>query len=111
VTGITAALSSKPVNLYSDLLLHKMGRGLTDGVMQGYAAGDEFRTAPLWGLGQRMFSFTTGEQFAFRGNGTRRFRFRGKRGDCRIQRLADDRKEDLFRLLRSPLFEPPARHI
>jgi CxxC motif-containing protein (DUF1111 family) len=32
-----------------------MGRALADGVAQGSAAGDEFRTAPLWGLGQRLF--------------------------------------------------------
>lgn len=49
------ALSNKPVNLYSDLLLHNMGSGLADGVAQGIATGQEFRTAPLWGLGQRLF--------------------------------------------------------
>jgi CxxC motif-containing protein (DUF1111 family) len=32
-----------------------MGRNLADGVAQGGAAGDEFRTAPLWGLGQRIY--------------------------------------------------------
>jgi CxxC motif-containing protein (DUF1111 family) len=32
-----------------------MGPGLADGLAQGNAAGDEFRTPPLWGLGQRMF--------------------------------------------------------
>lgn len=50
-----AALSRQPVNLYSDLLLHDMGPGLADGVSQGAADGREFRTAPLWGLGQRIF--------------------------------------------------------
>jgi len=50
-----AALSNKPVNLYSDLLVHNMGPGLADDITQGAAAGDEFRTAPLWGLGQRIF--------------------------------------------------------
>jgi CxxC motif-containing protein (DUF1111 family) len=48
-------LDSKPVNLYSDLLLHNMGPKLADGISQGQASGDEFRTAPLWGLGQRMW--------------------------------------------------------
>src|SRR5439155_25490445 len=37
------------------LLLHNMGPGLADGISQGDARGDEFRTAPLWGLGQRIF--------------------------------------------------------
>jgi CxxC motif-containing protein (DUF1111 family) len=50
-----AALSEKPVNLYSDLLLHDMGVGLADDVVQGSAGPREFRTAPLWGLGQRLF--------------------------------------------------------
>ena len=49
------ALRNKDVNLYSDLLLHGMGPGLADDVAQGNARGDEFRTAPLWGLGQRIF--------------------------------------------------------
>ena len=43
------------MNLYSDLLVHNMGRGLADGVTQGQAGPREFRTAPLWGLGQRIF--------------------------------------------------------
>ena len=50
-----AALSNQPVNLYSDLLLHHMGPGLADDIVQGNAGPDEFRTAPLWGLGQRLF--------------------------------------------------------
>jgi CxxC motif-containing protein (DUF1111 family) len=49
------ALSNKPVNLYSDLLVHNMGPGLADGVSQGQAGPAEFRSAPLWGLGQRIF--------------------------------------------------------
>jgi CxxC motif-containing protein (DUF1111 family) len=49
------ALRDKDANLYSDLVLHNMGQGLADDVSQGNAAGDEFRTAPLWGLGKRIF--------------------------------------------------------
>jgi hypothetical protein len=48
-------LESRPVNLYSDLMLHKMGPGLADNIIQGFAGPDEFRTTPLWGVGQRMF--------------------------------------------------------
>ena len=40
---------------YSDFALHNMGADLADGVEQGGAGPDEFRTAPLWGLGQRLF--------------------------------------------------------
>ena len=49
------ALRNQPVNLFSDLLVHFMGPGLADGVTQGQAGPGEFRTAPLWGLGQRIF--------------------------------------------------------
>jgi CxxC motif-containing protein (DUF1111 family) len=50
-----AALRLKTANLFSDLLVHDMGTGLADGVSQGQAGGREFRTAPLWGVGQRIF--------------------------------------------------------
>jgi CxxC motif-containing protein (DUF1111 family) len=39
----------------SDFAVHDMGSGLADGVSQGNANGSEFRTAPLWGVGQRVF--------------------------------------------------------
>src|SRR5262245_37280495 len=48
------ALREKTANLFSDLMLHDMGNGLADGVRQGGASGREFRSAPLWGLGQRL---------------------------------------------------------
>jgi CxxC motif-containing protein (DUF1111 family) len=54
-TSSVAALSNVQANLYSDLLIHHMGPALADNVSQGAARGDEFRTAPLWGLGQRIF--------------------------------------------------------
>src|SRR2546429_181180 len=49
-----AALRNQPVNLFSDLLVHDMGPGLADGITQGQAGGGGVRTAPLWGLGQRL---------------------------------------------------------
>jgi CxxC motif-containing protein (DUF1111 family) len=51
----STALSNQTANLYSDLLVHDMGRGLADGIKQGGAGPNEFRTAPLWGVGQRAF--------------------------------------------------------
>ena len=51
----TAALAYQTANLYSDLLVHHMGTNLADDVIQGAAGPDEFRTAPLWGLGKRVF--------------------------------------------------------
>jgi CxxC motif-containing protein (DUF1111 family) len=40
---------------FSDYAIHHMGSNLSDGVTQGAAGPDEFRTAPLWGVGQRIF--------------------------------------------------------
>jgi CxxC motif-containing protein (DUF1111 family) len=54
-TSPSAALSNQTANLFSDLIVHHMGKGLADGITQGAAGPDEFRTAPLWGLGQRVF--------------------------------------------------------
>ena len=54
-TNPSAALSNQTANLFSDLLVHHMGKGLEDGITQGGAGPDEFRTAPLWGVGQRVF--------------------------------------------------------
>jgi CxxC motif-containing protein (DUF1111 family) len=54
-TLISAVLQNRPVNLFSDLLLHNMGVGLADGISQGQAGPSEFRSTPLWGVGQRIF--------------------------------------------------------
>jgi len=51
----TPGLSNQTAQLFSDLLVHRMGSRLADNISQGAAAGDEFRTAPLWGVGQRIF--------------------------------------------------------
>jgi hypothetical protein len=48
-------LQDRPVNLYSDLMVHHMGARLADDIIQGQAGPDEFRTTPLWGVGQRIF--------------------------------------------------------
>ena len=40
---------------YSDFALHHVGSTLSDGINQGAAGPDQFRTAPLWGVGQRLF--------------------------------------------------------
>jgi CxxC motif-containing protein (DUF1111 family) len=48
-------MSNVEIHPYSDLALHHMGSGLADRISEGVATGDEFRTAPLWGIGQRVF--------------------------------------------------------
>jgi CxxC motif-containing protein (DUF1111 family) len=104
-----AALSNKPVNLFSDLLLHNMGPGLADEVSQGGAAGDEFRTAPLWGLGQRIFFLHDGRSSdlisairAHRSAGNTQFR--ASEANAVVERfntLPESGKQDLLNFLRS----------
>ena len=56
-TGMSkfTGMSNVTYHPYSDFGLHHMGPRLADGVSQGAAGPDQFRTAPLWGLGQRLF--------------------------------------------------------
>jgi CxxC motif-containing protein (DUF1111 family) len=49
------AVSNITINPFSDYAVHTMGTGLADGVAQGSATGNQFRTAPLWGVGQRYY--------------------------------------------------------
>ncbi len=49
------AMSNVMFHPYSDFAIHNMGTGLSDGVTQGNAGPQQFRTAPLWGVGQRLF--------------------------------------------------------
>jgi CxxC motif-containing protein (DUF1111 family) len=57
-----AALSNQTIHPYSDFAVHNMGPGLADQIGQGNAAGDQFRSAPLWGLGQRLFFLHDGRE-------------------------------------------------
>jgi CxxC motif-containing protein (DUF1111 family) len=52
---ITSSLDNATVEAGSDFEIHHMGVNLADNVTQGTAGGDQFRTAPLWGLGERIF--------------------------------------------------------
>jgi len=54
-SNVTPSLGNTPVSAFSDFEIHHMGTGLNDNVSQGNAGGDQFRTAPLWGVGQRIF--------------------------------------------------------
>ncbi len=56
-TGMSkfTGMSNVSYHPYSDFAIHHMGSRLSDGVSQGAAGPDQFRTAPLWGIGQRLF--------------------------------------------------------
>ncbi|WP_159738456.1 di-heme oxidoreductase family protein [Vibrio atypicus] len=45
------AISNQLIHPYTDLLLHDMGEGLADNRPEYLANGQEWRTAPLWGIG------------------------------------------------------------
>ena len=49
------SLEKKPVNAYSDFLVHDMGPKLSDGIAQAGTTSSEWRTTPLWGLRYRNF--------------------------------------------------------
>lgn len=53
-------LAGQEIWPYTDLALHDMGEGLSDGVFEFDASGSEWRTPPLWGIGlQKKY---TGQQ-------------------------------------------------
>jgi CxxC motif-containing protein (DUF1111 family) len=98
-----AALRYADVNLYSDLLLHDMGAGLADGVSQGEAGPREFRTAPLWGLGQRIFFLHDGRTSDLLA-AIRMHRGIGSEANnvlARFAFLTEAQKQDLLNFLRS----------
>ncbi|PYO53840.1 MAG: hypothetical protein DMD83_23535 [Candidatus Rokuibacteriota bacterium] len=97
----SAALSDKPVPLYSDLLLHRMGPGLADDIFQGVAEGDEFRTAPLWGLGKRIFFLHDGRTTDL----VEAIVAHASRGDARFPHSEANRVIARFRALNKPKME------
>jgi len=99
----SAAVSNQPVNLFSDILVHHMGKGLADGITQGGAGPDEFRTAPLWGVGQRVFFLHDGRT----SNLVEAIEFHRSHGSEankvieRFNRLSTAQKQDIINFLRS----------
>ena len=99
----SAALSNQTASLFSDLLVHHMGKGLADGITQGSAGPDEFRTAPLWGVGQRVFFLHDGRTSnlveaieAHRSPGSE-----ANRVIERFHRLKTQEQQDIINFLRS----------
>ena len=100
------ALSNQTAALYSDLALHHMGSGLANGLAQGNAAADEFRTPPLWGLGQRVFLLHDGRTTdltvvisSHSSGGTPPSEANGV--IAQYNALSDDQKQDVLNFLRS----------
>jgi CxxC motif-containing protein (DUF1111 family) len=98
-----AALSNTDARLFSDLLVHNMGSGLSDGVSQGAAGPDEFRTAPLWGLGKRIFFLHDGRTSDLL-NAIKAHSSQGSEANSSVDfynRLNDSNTQDLLNFLRS----------
>ena len=106
-SSIAPALSQQNAALYSDLLVHHMGSELADRVSQGTAGPDEFRTAPLWGLGQRIFFLHDGRATPANGGLLRAIQDHASPGSeansviFLFDRLSDQQKQDLLNFLRS----------
>ena len=95
--------SNVTIQPLSDFALHEMGVGLADGVSQGTANGNEFRTAPLWGVGQRIFFLHDGRTKDLH-EAIQQHASRGSEANAVINNynlLARDDKQALINYLRS----------
>ena len=98
-----AALGNVQANLFSDLLLHHMGDNLNDGISQGAAGPDQFRTSPLWGIGQRVFFLHDGRTSDLL-EAIKAHASNGSEANGVIQKynqLTQSQKQDLINFLRS----------
>ncbi|HTV60549.1 MAG TPA: di-heme oxidoredictase family protein [Verrucomicrobiae bacterium] len=106
-SSFAPALSNQTAALFSDLLVHHMGSGLADNVSQGTAGPDEFRTAPLWGLGQRLFFLHDGRATPSNGGLLTAIQAHASSGSeangviSLFQQLSNQQKQDLMNFLRS----------
>jgi CxxC motif-containing protein (DUF1111 family) len=106
-SSFTPGLSKQTAALFSDLLVHHMGTGLADNVTQGSAGPDEFRTAPLWGLGQRIFFLHDGRSGPANGglvNAIEQHASSGSEANTVVgffNRLSAQQQQDLLNFLRS----------
>lgn len=120
-TGVSrfTGMSNVTYHPYSDFALHHMGPRLADGISQGAAGSDQFRTAPLWGAGQRLFFLHDGRtsdllqaiQAHASDCGSTRFRFAGSTTtSCgseandvirRFNSLSPSQMQDVLNFLRS----------
>jgi len=100
---IPAQLQNVQANLFSDLLVHHMGTGLADDITQGQAGPDQFRTAPLWGIGQRVFFLHDGRTSDLN-EAIRQHRSPGSEANQvtrNFEQLTETQKQDLLDFLRS----------
>ena len=103
VSNLVPALSEQTFHPFTDLELHDMGTGFADNISQGNAGGDQFRTAPLWGLGQRIFLDHDGRNLNING-AIGNHSSNGSEANTVItnfNNLSSTQKQELFDFLRS----------
>lgn len=106
-SSFSPGLSNQNAPLFSDLLVHHMGSGLADRITQGAAGPDEFRTAPLWGLGQRIFFLHDGRATSSNGGLMMAIQQHASPGSeanavvSQFNRLSPQQKQELLNFLRS----------
>jgi CxxC motif-containing protein (DUF1111 family) len=106
-SNFTPGLSNQQAALFSDLLVHHMGSGLADNVSQGAAGPDEFRTAPLWGVGQRIFFLHDGRSTPSNGGLVNAIEAHASSGSeanrviNEFNNLSPNQKQELLSFLRS----------
>ena len=106
-SSLSPALDHQSAALYSDLLLHNMGSGLADNILQGGAGPKDFRTAPLWGVGQRIFFLHDGRATPLNGGLLTAIQQHSSNGSeansviYAFNRLQDSQKQDMLNFLRS----------
>jgi CxxC motif-containing protein (DUF1111 family) len=79
-----------------------MGVSLADGIKQGEASGRQFRTAPLWGVGQRIFFLHDGRTkdllLAIQAHGDAQSE--AKKVISNFNRLSTSQQQDVLNFLR-----------
>lgn len=102
-----SALSNQTFHPYSDFLLHDMGILLDDSYPEGSAAGSEWRTPPLWGIGLAKDS-QGGEMFLLHDGRATSFEqaisFHGGEADSRrtaFNALSQSEKDQIIKFLES----------
>jgi CxxC motif-containing protein (DUF1111 family) len=92
---------------FSDFAVHHMGTRLADNVSQGSAGPDEFRSAPLWGAGQRIFFLHDGRAGPANGGILRAILEHSSPGSeanaviNRFQNLSAGQRQDVLNFLRA----------
>jgi CxxC motif-containing protein (DUF1111 family) len=103
VQSVFTGMSNVTYHPFSDFALHHMGEDLADGVSQGVAGPDEFRTAPLWGVGQRLYFLHDGRTADLL-EAIQEHRSRGSEANRVVRRFNDltpEQQQSLLNFLRS----------